>query len=69
MPLTQEEKVLAKHYRVDLGYGYRNIFNVLSTRTGFSGTLDGVKSLVKKIDETGENHVKRTLVSQLQTRQ
>ena len=51
MPFTEEEQIVIKHYRQFYGWGYVKIFNHLGT--GKKRSIEGVKYLVNKIDETG----------------
>ena len=55
MPFTEEERIIIKHYRQTYGWGSFKIFTHLGE--GKEWTRDGIKYLVKKIDETG-SHVR-----------
>ena len=53
MPFTDEHKIIIKHYRQTYGWGYHKIFTHLGE--GKNWNVNGVKTLVKKIDETGSH--------------
>ena len=50
MSFSSEDKVIIKHYRLDNGYGIKNL---LTEFQNCGWTVSGLRNLTKKIDQTG----------------